>query len=237
MHESYCELQAQPVRETIELLSRRIEERFPGSGLGSVCHELIDLADENARVIEGLRRPIWWLRTLTVIAVAGLVSVVFYAIVSAFTMHTGELPRFTELVQTVDAAVNELILLSIAVFFLVSLETRFKRVRALGILHRLRGLAHVVDMHQLTKDPEHVLGTMEATASSPKRVLTRFQLTRYLDYCSEMVSLISKLAALHGQTMQDPVVLEAVTDIETLTTGLSRKVWQKITILDAVVRR
>ncbi|MDX1583998.1 MAG: hypothetical protein R3338_10410 [Thermoanaerobaculia bacterium] len=230
----FCELRDEPVRETIVVLSRRIEERFPASGLAEVGRALIELADENARVIEDLRRPLWWLRALTIVAIGGLVALVGYAILTLATMQTGSLPRFTELVQTVDAAVNELIFLSIAIFFLVSLERRFKRNRALAMIHKLRGIAHVVDMHQLTKDPEHVLGKMEATASSPKRVLTRFQLTRYLDYCSEMLSLISKLAALQMQSMQDPIVLEAVTDVETLTNGLSRKVWQKITILDTV---
>jgi hypothetical protein len=33
--------------------------------------------------------------------------------------------------------------------------------------------------------------------------------------------------------VRDPVVLEAVNDIESLTSGLSGQVWQKIAILDA----
>ena len=41
--------------------------------------------------------------------------------------------------------------------FLFSLEGRLKRRTALRMLHRLRSIAHVVDMHQLTKDPENVL--------------------------------------------------------------------------------
>ena len=57
-------------------------------------------------------------------------------------------------------------------------------------------------------------------------------MSRYLEYCSELLSLVSKLAALHAQDLQDPVVLEAVNDVESLTADLSRKVWQKITILD-----
>ena len=31
--------------------------------------------------------------------------------------------------------------------------------------------------------------------------------------------------------LHDPVVLEAVNDIESLTSDLSRKIWQKITVL------
>ena len=47
-----------------------------------------------------------------------------------------------------------------------------------------------------------------------------------------MLSLTSKLAAMHVQYFDDPVVLDAVNDIESLTQGLSNKVWQKIMILD-----
>ena len=54
----------------------------------------------------------------------------------------------------------------------------------------------------------------------------------YLDYCSELLALTSKLAALHAQYLEDPVVLNAVNDIESLTADLSRKIWQKLTILD-----
>jgi len=70
------------------------------------------------------------------------------------------------------------------------------------------------------------------TASSPRRSMPRFELSRYLDYCSELLSLTSKVAALYVQDSQDPVVLDAVNDVETLTTGLSGKIWQKIMILD-----
>jgi len=69
------------------------------------------------------------------------------------------------------------------------------------------------------------------TASSPERTMTSDQLGRYLDYCSELLSLLGKLAALFPQRFDDNVVLEAASDIENLTIGLSRKVWQKITVL------
>jgi hypothetical protein len=88
-------------------------------------------------------------------------------------------------------------------------------------------------MHQLTKDPSQVIvGVGNRTPSSPKRTLTAYQLTRYLDYCTEMLSLVGKLAALYAQSNSDSVVLQAVNDIETLTNGISRKIWQKIMILD-----
>jgi hypothetical protein len=101
----------------------------------------------------------------------------------------------------------------------------------LKAIHELRALAHIIDMHQLTKDPEVILRGGPATQSSPKRTMTTFEMSRYLDYCSEMLSLIGKVAALYVQRFDDPVALSAVDQIEDLTTGLSRKVWQKIMLI------
>lgn len=66
--------------------------------------------------------------------------------------------------------------------------------------------------------------------------MTRFELARYLDYASEMLSLTSKIAALYVQYFDDRVALQAVNEIENLTTGLSRKIWQKVMIIDTVGR-
>jgi hypothetical protein len=66
--------------------------------------------------------------------------------------------------------------------------------------------------------------------------MTPFELGRYLDYCSEMLALTAKVAALYAQTFPDPVVVEAVNDIEMLATNLSGKIWQKIAILQRAVQ-
>jgi len=63
--------------------------------------------------------------------------------------------------------------------------------------------------------------------------MTGFELSRYLDYCSEMFSLIGKLAAVYTEHLDDPDIVAAVNEVEALTTGLSRKVWQKIMILQS----
>jgi hypothetical protein len=142
-----------------------------------------------------------------------------------------------DFLQGLDSAVNELVLFGAASYFLVGWETRRKRRRALRALHALRSLAHIIDMHQLTKDPERLLSTEQSTPSSPERNFSAFELSRYLDYCSEMLSVISKVAALYVQEFEDPVTLEAVNDVEQLTGSLSQKLWLKIDILERVARR
>jgi len=63
--------------------------------------------------------------------------------------------------------------------------------------------------------------------------MTSFEMNRYLDYCSEMLSLTGKVAALYIQDFDDAIALASVNDIESLATGLSRKIWQKLMILNS----
>ena len=133
--------------------------------------------------------------------------------------------------QGLDSAVNLTVLSAGSIWFLAGLERRWKRARALQDLYRLRAFAHVIDMYQLTKDPSVVLAGARPTASSPRRIMSEPQLLRYLDYCSELLALISKLAALYAAHSRDSEVISAVNDIEELTSNLGRKIWQKITIL------
>ena len=116
--------------------------------------------------------------------------------------------------------------------FVVTLEVRAKRRKALEALHELRVLAHVIDLHQIAKDPERSFGSDGAAAPGLDAAA---QLSRYLNECSDLLALIGKVAAFYVQGFQDGVVLTAVNDIEELTNGLSRKVWQKLTLLDQMV--
>ena len=229
---AFTELDFDRIRSTIVKLKLRVEARFPASGLSRVASELVQLADANDRTLHQLRRPVWWLRGFTAIALVAVVTIVLWSIGQVMALAESGVGGFAEAVQGIEAATNEVILLSLILWFLVSLEQRFKRRTALHMLHRLRSIAHVVDMHQLTKDPDSVLRPTAPTTASPDRDLSAAELARYLDYCSELLSLIGKLAAALAQHQQDDVVLSAVNDIETLTLGLSRKIWQKIAILD-----
>ena len=59
---------------------------------------------------------------------------------------------------------------------------------------------------------------------------SEFELSRYLEYCSEMLALISKLAAIYASRTQDREITAAVNEIEELTGNLGRKIWQKTMI-------
>jgi hypothetical protein len=216
---------------TLKTLGNRIEERFPRASLGKVCQELLAIAEETTGRIKWLSKQHAGIR-LGVIIVVGVAVYLGWHVIGHVKVH-----RDGFSIEELDAATNATVLFGAALLFLITLESRLKRSRVLRAINELRAISHVIDMHQLTKDPSHVVvGVGERTASSPQRTLTAYQLTRYLDYCSEMLSLVGKLAALYAQSTSDSVVLQSVNDIETLTNGISRKIWQKIMILDDDLR-
>jgi len=227
---AYRQLSDHQIALTLTRLRDRIAERFPGSGLSHVADELRRLGDETAALVAHVRRPHWPIRIGAGIAIAAMLAVLI--VVVSYLPLSDRVIGYTDFVQAMDAALSTLVFLGATLFFLVTLENRLKRRRALAALHQLRSVAHIVDMHQLTKDPERLGSPEPDTASSPERSLSASELGRYLDYCSELLSVVSKLAALHVQHFTDPVALAAVNEIETLTTGLSGKIWQKITLLD-----
>ncbi len=128
-----------------------------------------------------------------------------------------------EFLQGLDAAINEVVFIGIAAFLFMTLETRLKRRRALKAIHELRALAHIIDMHQLTKDPERI-AEAPTGATDAKRPQNPAELIRYLDNCSDLLALISKIAALYVQNFDDPVTLAAVNEIgKSYKRPLSRK--------------
>lgn len=225
-------LEDDKIIETVGQLHRRIIDRFPESGLARLCGQLLNVARQAAQRSAWIERPAFWIRAMGVVLAISMLLVLIALGVAAYNSAAGdEKLSFVDFVQTFEAGVNEAIFIAAAIYFLVSLETRMKRRRALEAIHELRAIAHIIDMHQLTKDPERVLGNWEATENSPKTSMTPQQLNRYLDYCSEMLSLTGKIAALYVRKFDDPVAVAAVSEVEHLSTGLSRKIWQKIMIL------
>ena len=239
----YHALDPERIIATAGLLHQRIRERFPDAGLGNVAAELLSIARAHAARSARIREPNWWLRLISAaLLVGGLASLalLFWSV----RVRVENEWTLAEMIQTLEAGLSMTIFLGAAAVFALNLEQRRKRRRCLEALHELRAMAHIVDMHQLTKDPERVADPQATapllgpdTPSSPPRVLTAFELSRYIDYCSEMLSLMGKVAALYVQGFPDPQATDAVDDIENLTTQLSRKIWQKIMILDATLAR
>jgi hypothetical protein len=229
-------LDAAKVIETIATLQRRIVERFPGTGLGAVCGELLTVARASSgRAQQIARRHVLLRLGLLVLSVGGVALLAW--ILGQLDFSRTAADSVYTVFQGIEAVANLAVLTGGTLLFMLTLEQRLKRRRALAALHELRAIVHVIDMHQLTKDPTTAVIVGGKTASSPARTLSPYDLSRYLDYCSEMMSLTSKVAVLFAQSLPDPVVTEAVSDIERIASGMSQKIWQKIMMLDSAIRQ
>jgi HAMP domain-containing protein len=226
------QLAAGHVGATVEQLERRIDARFGERGLTKAARDLGHLVvlvqSEADQSRDRLRR------TTLAARATGLAIVAATLVALAFSLRspiTHGLPRTADWVPLVESIVNDVVFVTLAVLFLWAFPERLERRSLLRMLHRLRSLAHVIDMHQLSKDPEQVSPGYVPTAQSIRHGLDADQLRHYLGYCSEMLSLTAKTAALCAEHSTDAVVLETVSYIETLTTELSNKIWQKISLL------
>lgn len=154
---------------TLAQLQARIDARFPESGLAQVAADLVHVGRDTRARAEALSKPYFGLRLLTLLVVAGAVGAQIYAASLVDWRDAAGLVGRADalsLSQGVDAAVNLLVLGGAATFFLMSLEQRWKRRRVQRALHELRSFAHVIDMHQLTKDPTLLLSRGPATPAS-----------------------------------------------------------------------
>jgi hypothetical protein len=222
------QLRAEELLKTAERVSRHIAERFPGSGLSQVAEVVVQTTREALVRAEAIRRPNLWLR-------AGLVALLVLLVLGLWlAFHlAGDQERLGQrLLSALDASKGSAVYLAAIALFFFTLEVRFKRRKALKAIHELRALAHLIDMHQLAKDPDRLGAPDGPTASG--RPLTAEGMGRYLHYCTELLALVSKVGHLYVQDFADVSAVSAVDNCESLATGLSQKIWQKIMILDEV---
>src|SRR5262245_54540003 len=148
----YRRLSKEELLVTAERLTRRIAERFPKSGLSEVAGELTQVTREALVRAEAIRRPNLLLR-------AGLVGLGILAVLGLWLLFPSfgeQMSLLNRVYHMLDAAKGGAIYLGAFALFFVTLEVRLKRRKALQAVHELRALAHVIDMHQLTKDPDRL---------------------------------------------------------------------------------
>lgn len=177
---AYHTLSASEIVKTAARLADRVTERFPGSGLAGAGQQLRVTAEDTARRARALSRPYLGLRTLLALFCLGGLGVLVVVLKDVDWRGIVEQTNEVALTTLLESAVNLVVLMAAGLWFLLTLEERWKRSRTQAALHELRSFAHVVDMHQLTKDPTALLAGGPSTPSSPDRRMTRFQLTRYL---------------------------------------------------------
>lgn len=206
-------------------LADKVNDSFPSSGLGALAREVSCLTRETVVRLTFIERPNWPLRiAVGVLVVLAVLGPLIFSAMLQFRETVGSLGDFLE---ATDAGLQMVLLLGASIAFLVTLESRIRRNRALAAIAEFRSMAHLVDMHQINKDPGIDHRPLPAGVDR-RTVRSDANLVIYLDHASDLLALIGKLAAYYGQHLRDRVVLDAVNEIESLTTGMSANLWQKI---------
>src|SRR5262245_51857246 len=126
----YRTLNASKIIDTLEAMERRIAARFYNSGLAKVCNELTAVARESSARVEKIGRRNLPLRiAVAAILAGGVWLLVQITPLLSFEKVTAD--NVYSVLQGVDAAMNILVLMSAAIFFLITVEERVKRKRAL----------------------------------------------------------------------------------------------------------
>jgi len=212
---------------TISKMAERVEEHFPGSGLSSLASEITEVAEGTVARVAEIKKPRIALRfTVGVMVILALASPLICSFLLSFREEVTNLGEF---LQATDAGLHMLLLLAGGIVFLIGMENRMRRNQALEALAEFRSLAHLVDLHQINKDPG--LDGSPAPENDTRTVRSDHELAFYLDYSGDLLSIVGKLSAYYAQNLQDRVILDAVTEIETLTSTLSNKLWLKILVL------
>ncbi len=211
-HDGFDRLDAERLLETLKKLKSEIEATFPDSGLGRVSATLIRLCGDVRRGAADVRRPYIGLRLIIAAGMAASLWIAASALGITSLPQIGDGLRDDPLdaIQALEALFNGVFLLLAGLLFIIGVEERWKRAKALRVLHRVRSITHVIDMHQLSKDP--------ASVGARERINTAEALVRYLGFCTDLLSVSGKIGALYAQDMSDVVVIDTVNDIETLAT-------------------
>lgn len=232
-------LQQWPERLTraLVILRRRIAERFPDSSLGEIAAEVLDLAHHTRARARRVRRPILAVRIgahfLQVVLLGALVAGLYVLWGAAQGLPSGTSgPLWFGFLEAVEAAVALLLTIGGLSFGLVRFETGLRQSLVLREMQRFRTTLDVIDMHQLYKDPTYLLLD---TAAMPVRTMSLHQLLAYLGFCSELMTLTSKLASTYAVDITDPLVHQAVDDIQSYAGELVRGIRTKLQLVGVAV--
>ena len=228
-------LDADAVREIVVELEARIAARFPERGLRQVAADLavlIDAVETGANSTQGrVRMARIASRVVMVLILAGTLVALGLGFKDAIVDPNGEITNSLDVLPLIETTINDVVFAGIAVFFLYSFPERVQRGRLLNLLHQLRSTAHIIDMHQLTKDPEQLQAVVrpdrgqQAARAEPRRdgalprLLLRAPGPGRQDRRTVRRGVAGRRRPRHGQHRRDADV------------GISRKIWQKISNL------
>ena len=229
-----AELNPKKLCKTIHSLEVIVAEKFPERSFRKTILELSKVAKEAKELsykLSGKHVVAWTIIIAAPIVLLCAISYLFivYAHFSSDEAQTGIL----EYSDTLDLFVN-LIVLSVMGSYALFRQYRLRRrKRAMQILHKLRSIAHVIDLTQHGKNYQFIVDTQDHKSD---KYISLDDCIQYLTYSSQALSLTSKVAAILIEDYNDNTVIASVCEIESLCTGISLKIWQKIETLQRHVK-
>jgi len=211
---SYGALSSREILETLYRLRNRISERFPGCSLLKLSDQVADLLKE------AQDRSKWVKRDLSIFRIPLIAfALIFPAlIVVSFLKLNLDIRLFSvgDIFDCIQTVIFYILFIWAAFFYVQHLERRKRKRKVLNIFHKVRQLAHLIEMLQLGKDPSRADAEGKDTPSSPARLKDVFLLSRYRAYCKELLVILSKIPAIYSQHFEDAEVLSLVGGLETL---------------------
>jgi len=86
----YRHLDSEKIINTLELLSRRINERFPQLGISKVVGELLKTGQEAKERCRWVAKPLWYFRIL-IWLLAGLIAASFIPLIAKLNLKNNPL--------------------------------------------------------------------------------------------------------------------------------------------------
>lgn len=128
----YRSLNAERLVVASRKIADKVEQVFPGSGLSGLAREVACVTEETVGRVEEIARPNWGLRgAVALLVVAALLGPLFFSALLRFRETVGSLGDFLE---ATDAGLHMLLVLGGAIAFLVTLEGRLQRRKALSAI-------------------------------------------------------------------------------------------------------
>ena len=149
--EGYRALDPGKLKGSIDKIAAQVGAAFPDSGLAGLAKDMTLVTRETIVLADEIRKPMWLVRVMASVLI--LLALVWPLILAPFLDFKETFTSLAEFLEATDAGLHMILVIGAGVIFLVSVENRIKRNRALDSLSTLRSIAHIIDMHQITKDP------------------------------------------------------------------------------------
>ena len=150
----YRHLDSQKIVSTAQALRNRIQERFPGSGLGKLSEELLRVSNEAVERTSWIQKPHLPLRAGMLLLVAAMIAIFLSMLANLDLPHLQDWANF---IQVLEAALSAVFFIGAAILFLFNIRELLRHdfdfafggvIRKLHPVRGRRQAGNVLFLHQ-----------------------------------------------------------------------------------------